>query len=297
MKPLSRYASLLIVLLAFPPLAFAAESNDEMLRDLQRMSFPLVEAAAKAGDPNAQIILGYEYFTGNRIGKDYTKALSHYREAAQKGSLVAMSNICNFYLNGYGVEKDYVLAFQWCQEPANAGDANAMVMIAEIFAAGDGPSKDKPQSFREIMAFRFNEMAATRGHKLGQFRLGKFYEMGMTVEKNPNQALNWYQKSAAQGYEPAINAVRRVQLAMGVDDKNKSREYKSRLQKIKVSINEMLLRKGPPTGDPTFFEVANVADPIEICLKDAEQLVADGKALEAIEKRNQCETLISGSAP
>lgn len=41
--------------------------------------------------------------------------------------------------------------------------------------------------------------AAEQGHAHAQFHLGRYYEKGILVEANLEEALRWYEKSAAQG--------------------------------------------------------------------------------------------------
>jgi TPR repeat protein len=44
---------------------------------------------------------------------------------------------------------------------------------------------------------------ALRGDKVAQFQVGVMYERGLEVEKNQTKALQWYEKSAAQGHMDA----------------------------------------------------------------------------------------------
>ena len=52
----------------------------------------------------------------------------------------------------------------------------------------------------------------------------------------------------------------------------KFREYVSRLQKVQIAVNELLIKRGPGAGEQTFFESADTRDPIEKCLAEAEKL-------------------------
>ncbi|MDD4978338.1 MAG: tetratricopeptide repeat protein [Gallionella sp.] len=209
-KHLSHYLCCLIAVLFIATGALASEDIGDELRNLEQLPIAELEKAADAGNANAQLLLGYEYFTGNRLDRNYQKALTYYQDSAKNGSHAAMSTICNMYLYGYGVEKDYTVAFQWCKDAARAGNRSAMVMLAEIVTAKDGPMRDKPESYRNQVAFQFYEMGATRGHMHGQYMLGWCYENGVGVEKDTHQALVWYNKSAEQGYEKAINAAKHL---------------------------------------------------------------------------------------
>ena len=47
------------------------------------------------------------------------------------------------------------------------------------------------------------KVAAEKGHKKAQYRLGRCYEKGHGVAKDPVQAVKWYQLSAKQDYAKA----------------------------------------------------------------------------------------------
>ena len=201
----------LVLLGAVPSYATDAEkreltetsaTRETTVADLQKL--------AASGDANATVVLGYEYFLGERVPMDREKALVYYAKAAELGSDVAMGNICNMYLYGYGVEKDPAAAFQWCQNAAKLGNPNAMVMIAEIVFDRQGLLRDKTEEFRSRLAFQFYEMAASRGHMVGQFNAGKFLEAGVGTTRNVSLAISYSEASAKQGYAPASSALRRL---------------------------------------------------------------------------------------
>lgn len=77
----------------------------------------------------------------------------------------------------------------------------------------------------------------------------------------------------------------------------KFREYVSRLQKVQIAVNELLIKRGPGAGEQTFFESADTRDPIEKCLAEAEKLVNEGKVMAAMQKQAECEKLIGRSTP
>ena len=51
--------------------------------------------------------------------------------------------------------------------------------------------------------------AADQGNARAQYNLGCSYEYGEGVSKDINEAKNWYKKAADQGFEEAINALKR----------------------------------------------------------------------------------------
>ena len=52
--------------------------------------------------------------------------------------------------------------------------------------------------------------AAEKGDKNAQYNIGSSYEKGTGCEIDLVQAMHWYQKSAAQGIQFAIDAVERL---------------------------------------------------------------------------------------
>ena len=51
------------------------------------------------------------------------------------------------------------------------------------------------------------KVAAQKGHKKAQYRLGRCYEKGRGVEKDATVAFQWYTKSAAQDYAKGLYAL------------------------------------------------------------------------------------------
>ncbi len=53
--------------------------------------------------------------------------------------------------------------------------------------------------------FKFQKKFAMKGNTLAEYKLGTFYEFGVSVEPNTEQAVIWYKKSAKKKHVPAIN--------------------------------------------------------------------------------------------
>jgi hypothetical protein len=54
-----------------------------------------------------------------------------------------------------------------------------------------------------VSAFKIWQAEAKKGDELSQFNLGVMYSRGEGTEKNGSRAIEWYMRSAAQGYAPA----------------------------------------------------------------------------------------------
>ncbi len=53
--------------------------------------------------------------------------------------------------------------------------------------------------------FKMQEKQANKGNSLAQFKLGTFYEFGISVKPDTNEAIKWYKKSAQKKNKAAID--------------------------------------------------------------------------------------------
>ena len=96
------------------------------------------KALAEKGDAAAQVLLGYRYFTGLGVAKDFTEAAKWFRKAADQGNADAENNLSACYANGLGVPQNKTEADKWYHTAlvrelkesklkalAEQGDANA----------------------------------------------------------------------------------------------------------------------------------------------------------------------------
>jgi TPR repeat protein len=83
--------------------------------------------AAKAGDPEGHLNLGYLWYKGwMGGGKPYTyqQAMGEFQLAAQGGDCVAMMNIGGLYFNGDGVPQDKQQAESWFEKAKTCGGSD-----------------------------------------------------------------------------------------------------------------------------------------------------------------------------
>ncbi len=74
-----------------------------------------------AGNVTAQFNLGFMYNNGRGVPRDYTKAVSWYRKAAEQGHARAQNNLGVMHQYGHGVPQDYVQAHMWLSLAAAQG--------------------------------------------------------------------------------------------------------------------------------------------------------------------------------
>lgn len=71
-----------------------------------------------------------------------------------------------------------------------------------------GSTLEAQNAFREARGWLLK--AASSGYAGAQFKLGEFAEKGLAGDRDLDDALLWYEKAAAQGFEPAKQALARL---------------------------------------------------------------------------------------
>jgi TPR repeat protein len=160
-------------------------------------------AAAAQGSSAAMILLGAMSQRGLGAELDEKEALAWYRRAALAGNERGASFVMTSAANGMGVEK---------------GSAEAAALLAEV-------QERLPPNRAPAMA----EMAQ-KGNAREQFNLAARLER----EKKYDEALQWYNRAAAQGFQPAeLNLAQMYEKGIGVAaDKGEARRRYRRLASL-----------------------------------------------------------------
>ena len=148
-------------------------------------------AAANAGNPRAELIVGLKYLDG--VPSNDGEAAKWLARAAEAGEPVAQYRLATLYESGRGVAADPAKAVRWYQAAANQGSRKAMHNLAVAYAEGTGVKKDFTEASRWFLK------AAALGLSDSQFNLAVLYERGLGVPQNLVDAYKWYAIAAAQG--------------------------------------------------------------------------------------------------
>lgn len=111
------------------------------------------------------------------------------------------------YEKGIGVEKNLETAFYYYQKAAETGDPAALNKMGNMYAEGKGCVKNMPKAASYYLA------AAEKGNRYAQHNIAFCYWDGAGIEKNRESAVMWMRRSAAQGCEKAMKALK----IMGVE--------------------------------------------------------------------------------
>lgn len=119
--------------------------------------------------PSVQSSMGTVYYNG----RDYERAVSCFRNAAEKEDVAAQYNLGVCYYNGQGVTQDFVQAVYWFQRAAEQGFAQAQNDLGVCYYNGQGV----PQNTDLAAQWWFE--AAMKGNEIAKGNLslipGKVY--------------------------------------------------------------------------------------------------------------------------
>lgn len=113
---------------------------------------------AKAGNADAQHLLGLMYYMGRGVKQDYKQALGWHRKAALQGKADAQYVVGAMYYTGNAVIQDHKQAVGWFRKAAEQGHAEAQQVMGLMYRyhmAG------MPQD--NVIAYMLWNLAAAKG--------------------------------------------------------------------------------------------------------------------------------------
>lgn len=114
---------------------------------------------AKAGNADAQHLLGLMYYMGRGVPQDYKQAFTWHQKAAVQGKADAQYVIGAMYYKGNAVPQDQKQAVYWFRKAAEQGHPEALYALALMYryhVAG------MPQDV--VIAYMLWNLAAANGH-------------------------------------------------------------------------------------------------------------------------------------
>ena len=162
------------------------------------------EKALSLGEMRALVCLGGLYVSGLGVARDPERAVAMYRRAADAGDGQAQCLLGQCYMSGLGVRKDLDAAVDWLKRAAKQDYLEAFFHLGGIHYQWGTSHRNLPQAFEDF------HYAAEKGHLIAQYNLAVMYELGEAVPRDLEQAVYWYGKSSAGGYELATQALKRL---------------------------------------------------------------------------------------
>jgi uncharacterized protein len=169
-------------------------------RDL-KLAAHWYEKAAEAGDPEAQMEIGYLYDAGIGVSRDPAQAVHWYQLAVAGGLVHAKVNLGVAYLRGEGVPQNVQTAIQLFSEAAAKGDGLAACFLGEMYDGGMGVAQDRAAGERWYV----------KGAKLhdpqAEYKLGLLFSQAKDHAHDFRTAETLLQESAAAGFVPAMHSL------------------------------------------------------------------------------------------
>jgi hypothetical protein len=166
-------------------------------QDSKRAAF-WYEKAAGAGDPRAELQIGYLYEAGIGVPRDSVRAFHWYQLAAAGGLVSAKANLGIAYLFGDGVEKNQQAAFTLFHEAAQKGSGLAACFLGDIYHFGMGVTQNDAEAERWFLK------GAELHNPQAEYVMGSLYFAEANHEHNLNTAATLLRESAQAGYVPAM---------------------------------------------------------------------------------------------
>ena len=169
-------------------------SGDKML------GIKYLEEALEKGSGWAGYFLGLAYEDGSGVAKDVRKAAEYNQQASKMGNRNASRRLAAFFEEGIGVVTDLNKSREYVALAADQGNGEMAHLLAVRYERGGYGLPKDPR-----MALQWCLTAATvLDHPAAMRSLGARYDEGRGVEKNLEQAFQWYQKAADRGEVQAI---------------------------------------------------------------------------------------------
>jgi len=166
--------------------------------------------AAEKGNTMAMVNLGKIEI---EINENEATGWEWYIKAAELGNTKAMGFIAYIYTSGNEViAKDYDNAEKWYVKAAEKGDADAMLDLVDFYSY-KRPSNISARMWNDKAKRKIKEVverelnAAVKGDITAINQIAFRYQYGKGVEKDANQALQWYLKAAENGNSNAMRNI------------------------------------------------------------------------------------------
>src|SRR5205814_8197754 len=106
--------------------------------EISQASLPKTRECAEKGQPVAQLKLGYLYYVGHGVERDYSEAVKWLVKAADSNFAPAQFLLGEAHLKGAGVEQNFGQAIEWLSKAASQEFADAELQLGLCYLSG-GP--------------------------------------------------------------------------------------------------------------------------------------------------------------
>jgi TPR repeat protein len=107
--------------------------------------------------------VGQRYLCGRQVLKDPVQAIAIFERAAERGYLLALTNLAGIYRQGeYGTPVNQEKAAELYQKAAQRGNGDAQAALGEMYALGQGVEKDFAKAKHWVQQAFYNNSGQAR---------------------------------------------------------------------------------------------------------------------------------------
>lgn len=187
----------------------------------------LIKKATKRGNGKAFFHLGNLYFNGEHVAKDDSKAVENWEKAAELKDPDGACLMGDAYIvGGVGLNLDFSKGIDYYKQAVDYGSGTSANNLFIIYWTGNC---GVPKNIELARKYLFK--SAELGDDWGCYNLGKqYYNGGELVEKNVSQAFVYIKKAADMGLIDACNTLAYLyENGIGVEkNPQKAKEYKDK---------------------------------------------------------------------
>lgn len=140
---------------------------------------------AKAGDAEAQYLLGLKFEVGYPFKNKWSEGAAWYRRAAEQGHIAATAALGLMFLKGKGLPKDIDKGLRLMRRAANKGRVCTQTGLGYYLLGVSGVPPDLGE------AEKWFRRAAEEGHSVAQQFLAELYSGSFGGEADRVEALRW----------------------------------------------------------------------------------------------------------
>lgn len=166
-------------------------------KDTKR-GFEMHKDLADRGFVKSIVVVAEGYYHGDYVAQDQKLAFKMFREGAEKDNVFCQYYLGECYDNGYGTRKDPEEAVKWYSKAAKQGHVMSQRILNE---------RKIDRILTDESPFATFEKSARSGNAQSMYILGRYYEDGIGIEKDPKKAKEWYTKAKKRGNQAARRAL------------------------------------------------------------------------------------------
>jgi TPR repeat protein len=176
-------------------------------------AFELHTFLGEKGYGKSQLFVGTCYLEGTVVKANEKKAFEWFTKGAQNSNPVCQYYLGYCYANGIGTKADAQKALMWYTKAAEQGHTLSKKLVEEFTGRAVAVKG-------EVSPFESYLFSAENGDPEAMFILARYYEEGIGVTPDINEAKKWYNKSASLGHFGAKKAMLRFRSKKGHEQRS-----------------------------------------------------------------------------